>query len=58
MVGQADLCAERVLEEYADMVYRLAIIHMKNKADAEDVFQEVFLRFVKNEDKISFKFYI
>ena len=40
-------------EEYADMVYRLAIIHMKNKAMPEICFQEVFLRFVKNEDKIS-----
>lgn len=56
MVGQGrqvDFCAEQVLEQYADMVYRLAIIHMKNKADAEDVFQEVFLRLVKNADKIS-----
>ena len=50
---RANFCAEWVLEEYADMVYRLAIIHMKNKTDAEDVFQEVFLRFVKNSDKIS-----
>lgn len=50
---QVHFCAEQVLEQYADMVYRLAIIHMKNKADAEDVFQEVFLRFVKNTDKIS-----
>lgn len=50
---EVNLCAEQVLEKYADMVYRLAVIHMKNKADAEDVFQEVFLRFVKNSEKIS-----
>lgn len=42
----------RALEEYGDMVYRIALLHMKNKSDAEDVFQEVFLRLVRYKDKI------
>lgn len=43
---------EAALEKYADMVYRIAVVQMKNKADAEDVFQEVFLRLVTNKHKI------
>lgn len=42
----------RALEEYGDMVYRIALLHMKNKSDAEDVFQEVFLRLVRYRDRI------
>ncbi len=39
--------AREVLHRYADMVYRLALSQMKNPADADDVFQEVFLRLVR-----------
>ncbi|MGC6768526.1 RNA polymerase sigma factor [Enterococcus sp. LJL128] len=38
---------EELLEKYADMVYRIAFVQMKQASDAEDVFQEVFLRLVK-----------
>jgi len=34
------------------MVYRLAVSHVGNRADAEDVFQEVFVRLVRSIDKI------
>lgn len=33
------------------MVYRLAFAHAKNKSDADDVFQEVFLRYIKSNCK-------
>lgn len=36
-----------LLDRYSDMVYKLALSQTKNAADAEDVFQEVFLRLVK-----------
>ena len=36
-----------VLQEYADMVYRIAFSRTKNRADAEDVMQEVFLRYLR-----------
>ena len=34
-----------LLQEYADMVQRLCLIHLKNQADAEDIFQTVFLKY-------------
>ena len=33
---------DEAVRTYADMVYRLAVLNMKNVPDAEDVFQEVF----------------
>ncbi len=35
---------ENVLSTYSDMVYRLAFAQAKNRHDADDIFQEVFLR--------------
>ena len=34
------------MEEYADTVWRLCLLHVKNRADAEDVFQTVFLKYI------------
>ena len=53
---EKSLCTDdcsRVIERYSAMVYRLALTRTKNKADAEDVFQEVFLRYYKNQDRIT-----
>lgn len=36
----------RAMELYADMVYRLCLVHLKNPQDAEDVFQTVFMKYV------------
>lgn len=44
---------EETLAKYADMVYKIAFSQTKNKCDAEDVFQEVFLRYVKNSHKLA-----
>ena len=38
--------AGRAIEQYADMVRRICMIHLKNKADTEDIFQNVFLKYV------------
>lgn len=38
-----------ILTKYSNLVYRLALARTKNKADAEDVFQEVFLRLVNKK---------
>ena len=35
---------EQLIEEYGDMVFRLAISRVKSKEEAEDVFQEVFIK--------------
>ncbi len=38
---------ENILEKYADTVYRIAFARTKNAHDAEDIMQEVFMRFIK-----------
>lgn len=43
---------EKAISQYADMIYRIAVTITGNKADADDVFQETFLRLVKNQTKI------
>ena len=40
---------EEIIRTYADTVYRLAYSYTRNQADAEDVFQEVFLRYWKKK---------
>lgn len=41
-----------IVNQYSDMVYKLALARTKNKSDAEDVFQEVFIKYMKNYYKI------
>ncbi len=36
----------RAIEQYADTIRRLCMIHLKNYADTEDIFQTVFLKYV------------
>lgn len=46
---RTDDCAEKVIEFYADMVYRLAFARTGTKCEADDVFQEVFMRYIKKQ---------
>lgn len=55
MVNQSGLTAEWAIDTYADMVYRIALTQMKNKNDADDIFQEVFVRLVSNIHKLDSK---
>lgn len=36
-----------IIKRNSDMVYRLAFAQMKNKEDANDVYQDVFYRYIK-----------
>jgi RNA polymerase sigma-70 factor (ECF subfamily) len=36
-----------VLNRYSDMVYKIAFSHTGNSTDADDVFQNVFLRYIR-----------
>ncbi|WP_394921459.1 RNA polymerase sigma factor [uncultured Robinsoniella sp.] len=40
---------EKVIQYYSDMVYRLAFARTGTKHDADDIFQEVFFRYVKKK---------
>jgi len=44
----ADDGIDDILRQYSDMVYKLALSQTRNKADADDVFQEVFVSYMKN----------
>jgi RNA polymerase sigma-70 factor (ECF subfamily) len=43
----SDFVSEAI-EKHADLVRRICYLHLKNRADVEDVFQEVFLQFFLN----------
>lgn len=42
-------CAEEIIKQYSGMVYRLAFARAGTKHDADEIFQEVFLRFIKKK---------
>lgn len=39
----------KTIETYSDMVYRLAFSMMKNKDDADDIHQEVFIQYISKQ---------
>ena len=39
---------EKILRKYGDSIYRIALVHTQNEMDAQDVVQEVFLKFARN----------
>lgn len=40
---------QHAIEQYADMIQRICFYHLKNQADTEDVFQNVFLKYMLND---------
>ena len=44
---------EAVVRRYADTVYRLAYARTGSRADADDVFQEVFMRYLRKKPKFT-----
>ena len=47
MRNEAEVC--RALKRYADTVRRICLLHLKNRSDVEDVFQDVFLKYVLHD---------
>lgn len=52
MEDHKELTVERAVDTYSDMVYRLALTRMGNTVDADDIFQEVFIRLIGSVDKL------
>lgn len=42
---------DQVVSMYANNIFRIAFSRLKNKADAEDIVQEVFMRYITNQEK-------
>ena len=58
MVGQSNAFRfdiDEAVRQYADMVYRLAVLNTGSEQDAEDAFQEVFLKLFRHKDSIQSK---
>ena len=48
MRGETEV--NHAVDTYADMVRRVCFYHLKNQADTEDVFQEVFLKYMLHDE--------
>lgn len=48
-----DISAEELLAKYSNMVYRLAFARTGNVDDAQDIVQEVFLKYIKANKKFN-----
>lgn len=52
---QREVNMKQIIDEYADMVYRIALTRCRCIENAEDVFQEVFMRFSIKSPKFESK---
>ncbi|MEG0750706.1 MAG: RNA polymerase sigma factor [Oscillospiraceae bacterium] len=41
------MTTQDIVEKYSDMVYRVAFAYARNRTDADDIYQETFLRYFK-----------
>ncbi|WP_343208668.1 RNA polymerase sigma factor [Anaerolentibacter hominis] len=48
---RTDDLRKRTIEAYSDLVYRLAYSLVKNRYDADDIYQEVFYRYIQKKPK-------
>lgn len=49
MQTEALMNQDDIVEAYKDLVYRIAFTYVKNRYDADDIFQEVFITLFKKE---------
>ena len=42
--------ANQAVEKYADTVFKVCFVHLKNHHDTEDIFQEVFLKYLLHDE--------
>jgi len=46
---RTDDCIDEVIKKYSAMIYRLTYSRIPSKNDADDIFQEVFLRYISKK---------
>ena len=39
----------RVVDKYSDMLFRITLLHLKNRSDAEDAAQDVFFKLIERQ---------
>ncbi|MCX7774306.1 MAG: sigma-70 family RNA polymerase sigma factor [Clostridia bacterium] len=50
LISPSSDAVSQAVDKYSDMIYRICLMYLKNKADVEDVFQEVFLKFMLQKE--------
>ena len=50
---RTDSCTSEIITKYADLVLRLCIVYLKNRADAEDAFQDIFIKLFKKNGEFN-----
>jgi len=48
-IAFSEITLDEIVDKYRDLVYKLAFARTRNKNDADDIFQEVFLRYVRKQ---------
>lgn len=46
---KSEVEVSNAIELYSDMVRKICFIHLKQKADVEDIFQDVFIRYMRSD---------
>ena len=52
---QKESYMKEILNKYSDMVYRIALTRLRNKENAEDIYQDVFVKFSEKMPKFENK---
>ena len=50
---RTDSCVSEIISKYANLVFRLCIVYLKNEADAEDAFQDIFIKLFEKNPKFN-----
>jgi len=50
---RTDSCVSEIISKYANLVFRLCIVYLKNQADAEDAFQDIFIKLYEKNPKFN-----
>ncbi len=46
--NHSDVFLKSIIDDYSDMVYRLCLVYLKNRSDAEDAYQDIFVKIINS----------